>query len=168
MWASRTYSIIRLTYDRAWNHPAEAYAHYISMGDVRAVTPIVINCPPRYIQTWSMSVTTDAEGTDVVRIKDYLSEQLNQYFLASSVFYTIKPDHKQAYNEGKGVEEYDEIGRFVFAAKAAFAANDNVRDILREAGKIGGIPTTGSYTIVWRQTDPSINSDREEYVFNME
>lgn len=113
-------------------------------------------------------MTTDAEGTDVVKIKDYLSEQLNQYFLASSVFYTIKPDHKQAYNEGKGVEEYDEIGRFVFAAKAAFAANDNVRDILREAGKIGGIPTTGSYTIVWRQTDPSINSDREEYVFNME
>jgi hypothetical protein len=28
------------------------------------------------------------------------------------------------------------------------------------------MPQTGSYTIVWRQTDAGINSDKEEFVFN--
>jgi hypothetical protein len=46
----------------------------------------------------------------VVKIKNYLTDQLKQYFLASSVFYTDRPDHKKSYNEGKSVEKYDEIG----------------------------------------------------------
>lgn len=155
-----------LTYDRAWNHIAEAYAHYIHIGDTRTVTPIVINCPPRHIQTWSMSVKTDAEGADVTKMRNYLDEQLHQYFLTSSIFYTVRADHKQAYNEGKTVEEYDEIGRFVYTAKDAFTNNDNVKEILREAAQVGGMPNTGSYTIVWRQTDAGINSDKEEFEFN--
>ena len=138
------------------------------MGDKRQITPIVINCPPRYIQTWSMSVTSDTEGADVTKIRNYLNEQLKQYFLASSMFYTVKPDHKKAYNEGKSIEKYDEIGKFVLTAKEAFSKNENVKEILREAGKVGGLPATGSYTIVWRQTDSSVNSDREEFVFNMQ
>ena len=155
-----------LTYDRAWNHPLEAYAHYIHIGDKRTVTPIVINCPPRYIQTWSMSVKTDAEGADVTKMRNYLDEQLHQYFLASSVFYTVRPDHKASYNAGKSIEEYDEIGRFVYTAKDAFTQNEGVKEILREAAQVGGMPQTGSYTIVWRQTDAGINSDKEEFVFN--
>ena len=155
-----------LTYDRAWNHPLEAHAHYIHMGELRNVTPIVINCPPRYIQTWSMSVKTDAQGADVVKIKNYLTEQLSQYCLASSVFYTVRPDHKASYNEGKSIEEYDEIGQFVEVAKNAFTTNDAVKDILRDAAKVGGMPDGGSYTIVWRQTDAGINSDSEEYTVN--
>lgn len=155
-----------LTYDRAANHIAEAYAHYIHIGDKRMVPPIVINCPPRHIQTWSMSVKTDAEGADVTKIRNYLDEQLHQYFLSSSIFYTVRADHKQAYNEGKTAEEYDEIGRFVYTAKDAFANNDNVKEILREAAQVGGMPNTGSYTIVWRQTDAGINSDKEEFVYN--
>ena len=155
-----------LTYDRALNHIGEAYSHYISMGDVRTVTPIVINCPPRYHQTWSMSVKTDAEGADVVKLKNYLTEQLSQYCLSSSVFYTVRPDHKASYNEGKSIEEYDEIGRFVEVARNAFDYNDGVRDILREAGKVGGVPDAAGYTIVWRQTDAGINSDSEEYTVN--
>jgi hypothetical protein len=157
-----------LTYDRAFSHIGEAYAHYISIGKTRTVTPIIINCPPRYIQTWSMSVTSDAEGADVTKIKNYLTEQLKQYFLSSSVFYTNKPDHMKSYNEGKKVEEYDEIGRFVYVSKDAFTQNKNVKEILKEAGKVGGVPDTGSYKIVWRQTDSGINSDSEDFTFNMQ
>jgi len=156
-----------LTYDRAFSHIGQAYARYINQGDSRSVTPMVVSCPPRYIQTWSMSVTTEAEGADVVKIKNYLTDQLKQYFLASSVFYTDRPDHKKAYNEGKGIEDYDEIGQFIVDAKNAFNHNDNVIEILREAGRVGGVPNTGDYTIVWRQTDAGINSDREEYTFSM-
>ena len=29
------------------------------------------------------------------------------------------------------------------------------------------VPDTGSYTIVWRQTDVDVNSDREEFTFHM-
>lgn len=156
-----------LTYDRSILHIAQAYAHYISAFRTRMVTPIVINCPPRHLQTWSMSVT-DADGADVTKIKNYLNEQLKQYCLASSVFYTIKPDHKKAYNEGKKIEEYDEIGRFVYLAKEAFTKNNSVKEILKEAGKVGGVPDTGSYKIVWRQTDSNVNSDSEDFTFNMQ
>jgi len=156
-----------LTYDRALNHIGQCYERYINQGDSRSVTPMVISCPPRYIQTWSMSVTTEAEGADVVKIKNYLTDQLKQYFLASSVFYTDRPDHKKSYNEGKSVEKYDEIGQFIVDAKNAFNHNNNVIEILREAGRVGGVPNTGSYTITWRQTDAGINSDREEYTFSM-
>ena len=95
-------------------------------------------------------------------------KQLKQYCLASSVFYTIKPDHKKAYNEGKKIEEYDEIGRFVYLAKEAFTKNNSVKEILKEAGKVGGVPDTGSYKIVWRQTDSNVNSDSEDFTFNMQ
>ena len=157
-----------LTYDRAISHIGQAYAHHISTGKTRTVTPIVINCPPRHIQTWSMSVSTDADGADVTKIKNYLTDQLKQYFLASSVFYTIKPDHKKAYNEGKKIEEYDEIGRFVYVTKEAFTHNSSVMEILKEAGMVGGVPNTGSYRIVWRQTDSDVNSDSEDFTFNMQ
>ena len=156
-----------LTYDRAVNHIGQCYERYINQGDKQDVTSMVINCPPRYIQTWSMSVTTEAEGADVVKIKNYLTDQLKQYFLASSVFYTDRPDHKKSYNEGKSLEKHDEIGKFIVTCKDAFNHNDNVIEILREAGRVGGVPNTGDYTIVWRQTDAGINSDREEYTFSM-
>lgn len=138
--------------------------YLIQCGDVKKPTAIVINCPPRCIQTWSMSVETQAANADVVKIKNYLTDQLKQYFLASSTFFTKKPDHKKSYNEGKKVEEYDEIGKFIYNAKSAFATN---AEILRQAGKAGGLSDTDSYTIVWRQTDVGINSDREEYTFSM-
>jgi len=54
----------------------------------------------------------------------------------------------------------------VVTAKNAFTHNDNVKEILREAAQVGGMPKTGSYTIVWRQTDAGINSDKEEFVVN--
>jgi hypothetical protein len=52
-------------------------------------------------------------------------------------------------------------------AKNVCNHNNNVIEILREAGRVGGVPNTGSYTITWRQTDAGINSDREEYTFSM-
>ncbi len=124
-----------LTYDRALNHIGQCYERYINQGDKHDVTSMVINCPLRYIQTWSMSVTTETEGADVVKIKNYLTDQLKQYLLASSVFYTDRPDHKKSYNEGKSIEEYDEIGQFIVTCKDAFNHNDNVIEILREAGR---------------------------------
>ena len=66
----------------------------------------------------------------------------------------------------KTVEECDEIGRFVYTSKDAFTHNNNVKEILREAAQVGGMPKTGSYTIVWRQTDAGVNSDKEEFVVN--
>lgn len=39
--------------------------------------------------------------------------------------------------------------------------------ILQMAGKVAGVSSGGSYTIVWRQTDFNVNSDREEFAFNM-
>ena len=127
-----------------------------------------LNCPPRFIQTWSMSVSVpeDEKDADVTKIKNYLTDQLKQYFLASCVFYTKRADHKKAYNEGKSVAQYDEIGQFVVTAKNAFTHNDNVKEILREAARVGGMPKTGSYTITWRQTDAGTNSDKEEFVVN--
>ncbi len=129
----------------------------------------VISCPPRFIQTWSMSVSVpeDEKSADVTKIKNHLTDQLKQYFLASCVFYTKRPDHKKAYNEGKSVTQYDEIGQFMVTAKNAFNHNDAVKEIMREAGKQGGVSDTGSYTITWRQTDADVNSDREEYTFSM-
>jgi hypothetical protein len=135
---------------------------------IKITSRSTLNCPPRFIQTWSMSVSVpeNEKGADVTKIKNYLTDQLKQYFLASCVFYTRRPDHKKAYNEGKSVAQYDEIGQFVVTAKNAFTHNDNVKEILREAAQVGGMPKTGSYTIVWRQTDAGINSDKEEFVVN--
>ena len=128
-----------------------------------------LNCPPRFIQTWSMSVSVpeDEKRADVTKIKNHLTDQLKQYFLTSCVFYTKRADHKKAYNEGKSVAQYDEIGQFIVTAKNAFNHNDAVKEIMREAGKQGGVSDTGSYTITWRQTDADVNSDREEYTFSM-
>lgn len=39
--------------------------------------------------------------------------------------------------------------------------------ILQMAGKVAGVSSGGSYTIVWRQADFNVNSDREEFTFNM-
>ena len=61
----------------------------------------------------------------------------------------------------------DEIQKFVYKCKQASTNNSNVIEILRQAGKRGGVPDTGSYTIVWRQTDVDANSDREEFTFHM-
>lgn len=141
--------------------------HYFGQDTVHIAKGVII-CPPRFIQTWSMSVSVpeDEKGADVTKIKNYLTDQLKQYFLTSCVFYTKRADHKKAYNEGKSVAQYDEIGQFVVTAKNAFTHNDNVKEILREAAQVGGMPKTGSYTIVWRQTDAGINSDKEEFVVN--
>lgn len=158
-----------MTFDRALNHPGEAVPYYIRIGDLKAITPIIIQCPPRHRQTWSMSVECDAiDAAKLKDIEDYLCAQLKQYFIASCVFYTEKADHKRAYNEDKDVEEFDEIGQFVYKSKYAFAHNSNVIEILRQAGKRGGVADDGSYTIVWRQTDADADSDREEFTFSMQ
>ncbi len=39
--------------------------------------------------------------------------------------------------------------------------------LIAAGGKRAGIPDTGSFTIVWRHTDLGVNSDREEFTFNM-
>lgn len=156
-----------MTYDRAFSHPGQAVPHYIQIGDFQILAPIVVNCPPRFTQTWSMSVESDDVSADKLEvIEKYLQSQLKAYFVASYVFHTKKADHKKSYNEGKNPAEYDEIGQFIHKAKRAFAT-DNVKEILRSAGKRAGVPDNGSYTIVWRQTDPDIYSDREEYTFDM-
>ncbi len=155
-----------LTYDRALYHPGEAVEHYIGMGDLKKLTPMVIECPPRHIQTWSMNVQSDDVSAEKIKeIEHFLSEHLSQYYLPSFTLYTKKADHKKSYNQDKKPEDYDELGRYVFKCKSAFD-NDNVIEILREAGKRSGMPGNGKYTIVWRQTD-NINSDREEYTFSM-
>lgn len=156
-----------LTYDLALGKIYQTDAYHIQYGDVRKTTPIVIKCPPRHIQTWSMSVETKAENADVLKIKNYLTDQLKQYCLASTTFFTKKADHQKSYNENKRIEEYDEIGKFVYTAKDAFTYNKENVKILRQAGKVGGLSDTDSYTVVWRQTDVGINSDREEFTFDM-
>ena len=146
----------------------ETTPHWFGQDTVHNVKEVII-CPPRFIQTWSMSVSVpeNEKGADVTKIKNHLTDQLKQYFLTSCVFYTKRADHKKAYNEGKSVAQYDEIGQFIVTAKNAFNHNDAVKEIMREAGKQGGVSDTGSYTITWRQTDADVNSDREEYTFSM-
>lgn len=154
-----------LCYDRAPKHIGQCYPHYISQyNNANAIPKIVFSCPPRYRQTWSMSVESDDVSADKLKeIESYLSTQLSQYFLTSSILFTVKPEHKTA----QGLADSDEIQKFVYKCKQAFTNNNNVIEILRQAGKRGGVPDTGSYTIVWRQTDVDANSDREEFTFHM-
>ena len=141
--------------------------YYIQCNNTKNPTAIVINCPPRCIQTWNMSVESKAANADVVKIQNYLTDNLKTYCMTSSTIYTAKADHKKSYNEGKKVEEYDEMGKFLYTAKDAFTNNKNNVEIMRQAGKVGGLSDTDSYTIVWRQTDAGTNSDSEEFTFNM-
>ena len=82
--------------------------------------------------------------------------------MPTCVFSTRKAEHKSA----TCIADCDEVSAFVDKCKDAFASS-NGRELLHEAGKRGGIPETGSYTIVWRHTDLGVNSDREEFTFNM-
>lgn len=140
----------------------ECIPHYISQGrdDVRRIT---IPCPPRHLQTWSMNVESkDVDASKLKEIESFLTSHLGQYFMPTCVFSTVKPEHKRA----TGVADSDEVAEFVSKCKQAFASTSG-RELLREAGKRAGLSDKGSFTIVWRHTDLGVNSDREEFTFNM-
>ena len=124
---------------------------------------ITIPCPPRYHQNWSMNVESkDVDASKLKEIESFLTSHLGQYFMPTCVFSTVKPEHKRA----TGVADSDEVAVFVSKCKQAFASTSG-RELLREAGKRAGLSDNGSFTIVWRHTDLGVNSDREEFTFNM-
>ena len=151
--------------DRALNHPAEAVPHYIGLSsDAKSIPDyIIIHCPPRYHQTWSMNVESkDVDASKLKEIESFLASHLDKYFMPTCVFSTMNPEHKRA----TGVADSDEVAEFVSKCKQAFASTSG-RELLREAGKRAGLSDKGSYTIVWRHTDLDVNSDREEFTFHM-
>ena len=110
-----------------------------------------------------MSVESDDVSADKLKeIEDFLTSRFDDYFKPSCVFSTYKPDHKRA----TCVADYDEIGTFVKKCKDAYNSETG-RELLRQAGKRALLSDTGSYTIVWRQTDLGVNSDREEFTVHM-
>lgn len=120
-----------------------------------------ILCPPRFKQTWSMSVTTASANVDVAKLEQRLKEKLPAYFIDSYTFCTFKKEHKE------DTDKLDPVRNFLNKAFNAFDNNNNVKDILRECGTYAGMPADGKFTITWRHTDPDANSDRIVYEFNM-
>ena len=140
----------------------ECIPNYISQSHSFS-TVIPIYCPPRHLQTWSMNVESDDVSADKLKeIESFLTAHLGQYFMPTCVFSTKKAEHKSA----TSLFDCDEVSAFVDKCKDAFVSSSG-RELLREAGKRAGIPSTGSFTIVWRHTDLGVNSDREEFRFRM-
>ena len=120
-----------------------------------------ILCPPRFKQTWSMSITTANTNVDVAKLEQRLKEKLPAYFMDSYTFCTYKKEHKE------NADKLDPVRTFLNKAFNAFDHNNNVKEILRECGTFAGMPADGKFTITWRHTDPDANSDRIVYEFNM-
>ena len=120
-----------------------------------------ILCPPRFKQTWSMSVTTASANVDVAKLEKRLKEKLPTYFIDSYTFCTYKKEHKEE------TDKLDPVRNFLNKAFNAFDNNNNVKELMRECGTYAGMPADGNFTITWRHTDPDTNSDRIVYEFNM-
>ena len=140
----------------------ECIPKYIETGHATYAS-ITVPCPPRYHQTWSMNVESkDVDANKLKEIESFLASHLDKYFMPTCVFSTVKPEHKRA----TGIADSDEVAEFVSKCKQVFASTSG-RELLREAGKRAGLSDKGSFTIVWRHTDLGVNSDREEFTFNM-
>lgn len=140
----------------------ECIPKYIETGHATYAS-ITVPCPPRYHQTWSMNVESkDVDANKLKEIESFLASHLDKYFMPTCVFSTVKPEHKRA----TGIADSDEVAEFVSKCKQVFAST-NGRELLREAGKRAGLSDKGSFTIVWRHTDLGVNSDREEFTFDM-
>ncbi len=140
----------------------ECIPHYISQASTSNAL-FEIPCPPRHLQAWSMNVESDDVSADKLKeIEAFLTAHFCQYFMPSCVFSTVKAEHKRA----TSVTDCDEVSTYVNQCKEAYTSTSG-RELLREAGKRAGIPDTGSFRIVWRHTDLGVNSDREEFTFNM-
>jgi len=140
----------------------ECIPYYVSQ-DNKVVTNISILCPPRHHQTWVMTVkSNDVSADKLGEIEAYLTNKFGQYFMPTCVFSTYKPGHKKVTD----VKNCDEIGKYVEKCVEAFNSSTG-QEILKEAAQQANMPSTGSFTIVWRQTDLGVNSDQEEYTFKM-
>lgn len=131
-----------------------------------------VTCPPRFKETWSMTIEGDGiTGDQKKKVEDYLVAHLSDQYVKSFVLFSYKNGHQKTVIDGKTkLETLDELGRKVAKLKADYEANGNVAEMLRNAGKDAGIPATGSYKIVWRNTDSSGSGakyDNEELTINL-
>lgn len=141
----------------------ECIPYYISQDNNNVITNISILCPPRYHQTWIMTVKSDDVSANKLKeIEAYLANKFSQYFMPTCVFSTYKPEHKTATD----VKNCDEIGKYVEKCIEAYNSPTG-QEILKEAALQANMSNSGSFTIVWRQTDLGVNSDQEEYTFKM-
>jgi hypothetical protein len=106
--------------------------------------------------------SNDVSADKLGEIEAYLTNKFGQYFMPTCVFSTYKPGHKKVTD----VKNCDEIGKYVEKCVEAFNSSTG-QEILKEAAQQANMPSTGSFTIVWRQTDLGVNSDQEEYTFKM-
>lgn len=131
-----------------------------------------INCPPRVKENWSMTIEGDElTGEQKKKVEDFLLGHLSQYYNKSFVLYSAKHGHQKALVDNKfKLDTQDELGRRVAKLKKASESNKNVADLLKMAGKDAGIPDTGSYKIVWRNTDDNttgVKYENEELTISM-
>ena len=131
-----------------------------------------ITCPPRFKETWSMTIEGDGiTGDQKKKVEDYLVAHMPDRYARSFVLCSYKHGHQKTVVDGKAkLETLDELGRKVANLKNEYEANGSVAEILRNAGKDAGIPATGSYKIVWRNTDSDTGGakyDTEELTINL-
>lgn len=108
---------------------------------------VTIECPPRYIQEWTMTVEPANP-----RVEDYLDKHLGDYFWTNnSSFCTRYPKHVRG--------GYDEINAYVALSKEYFTKN---MSIMRLAGQAGGVED--AYTIRWHDLQNGIS---DEYSFEV-
>lgn len=130
-----------------------------------------VNCPPRFKENWSMTIEGDGiNGDQKKKVEDYLVAH-SQFYTKSFVLFSQKHGHQKAIVDGKAsLQTLDELGRRVAELKKGYDDNGNVATTLRNAGKDAGIPETGSYKIVWRNTDTDTGGakyDVEELTVSM-
>jgi len=110
-------------------------------------------------------------GDQKKKVEDYLVAHMPDRYARSFVLCSYKHGHQKTVVDGKAkLETLDELGRKVANLKNEYEANGSVAEILRNAGKDAGIPATGSYKIVWRNTDSDTGGakyDTEELTINL-
>lgn len=123
-----------------------------------------VACPPRVKENWSMTIEGDGlTGEQKTKVENFLLDHLSQYYTKSFVLFSAKAGHKKALIDGKiQLGTQDELGRRVANLKKASESNTNVAELLRMAGKDAGIAATGSYKIVWRNTDAHTGDTKYE------
>ena len=131
-----------------------------------------VACPPRVKVNWSMTIEGDGlTGEQKTKVENFLLDHLSQYYTKSFVLFSAKAGHKKALIDGKiQLGTQDELGRRVANLKKASESNTNVAELLRMAGKDAGIAATGSYKIVWRNTDAHTGDtkyENEELTINL-
>lgn len=130
-----------------------------------------VTCPPRFKENWSMTIEGDGiTGDQKKKIEDYLVAHMSNYYAKSFVLFSYKHGHQKAVVDGKAsLQTLDEVGRRVADLQKAYE-NSNTGEIFRNAGRDAGLPATGSYKIVWRNTDTDTGGakyDIEEVTISM-